>query len=155
MHGLRAYASYGMGHIFYFSSVGKDNNLKTSSTNTELRMDVNIDYLNDFVTTGNSSFGAYVGLFIGYGRHTTAQTMELTKYASRTTSQFIDGVRVGFNLGLAAILAKHSRIEFGVKIPAYGPTNKEANIGTLNNQALKGTQILYHTSVIAGYSFVF
>ena len=149
--GLRAYVNYGMAHAYPESistNLGSDNS-KNTTYNTAQRITANVDYLFDFVNAESSSFGLFGGIFVGY--HETAQS-NVGKYGNTTykTTSFTGGVGFGFNVGLAATLANHHRIEFGAKIPVVGPSTESHSSG-YNNY----TYDYKYASVNVGYSFVF
>ena len=144
--GLRAYVNYGMAHAYPESSstnLGSDNS-KNTTYNTAQRITANVDYLFDFVNAESSSFGLFGGIFVGY--HEYAYTSEGRNTYNYRYTYFSGGVGFGFNVGLAATLANHHRIEFGAKIPVVGPSKKIDSNSDYN---------IKYASVNVGYSFVF
>ena len=134
-----------MAHAYPHYSVTTTSNYETYEYYTSQRITVNADYLFDFIDTGSSRFGVFGGIFLGY--HELAHTRS-QKYSIRTynSTQFTGGVGFGFNVGLAATLANHHRIEFGAKIPVVGPSKKIDSTSDYN---------IKYASVNVGYSFVF
>ena len=150
--GLRAYVNYGMAHAYpyYSASINTGSSMyETYGYYTSQRITVNADYLFDFIDTGSSRFGVFGGIFLGY--HEVATTHS-TKNSIRTynSTQFTGGVGFGFNVGLAATLAKHHKIEFGAKIPVVGPSR-----GSYYSYGSNTTDDYKYASVNVGYSFVF
>ena len=144
--GLRAYVNYGMAHAYPYSY--SSYNYEGNTYGTAQRITANVDYLFDFVNAESSSFGLFGGIFVGY--HETAQS-NVGKYGSTTykTTSFTGGVGFGFNVGLAATLAKHHKIEFGAKIPVVGPSTESYSYSSNTTDDYK------YASVNVGYSFVF
>ena len=158
-HGMRVYASYGMAHV-YPSSLSTKDGSNTASENTYLtgqRIDLNIDYLVDFIKAENASAGVYAGIFAGYSEISANSRAKQNNTAESTPTQFIGGVGLGLNLGIQTTLAKHHRIEFGAKIPFLGPVRERTGV---ISDGINMTDISTHTyfkyaSVGASYSFVF
>ena len=150
--GLRAYVNYGMAHAYphYSASITGSSMYETYEYYTSQRITVNADYLFDFIDTGSSRFGVFGGIFLGY--HELAHTRS-TKNSIRTYNhtQFTGGVGFGFNVGLAATLANHHKIEFGAKIPVVGPSTESYSYSYSSNT----TYDYKYASVNVGYSFVF
>ena len=150
--GLRAYVNYGMAHAYpYYSAsinTGGSSMYETYEYYTSQRITVNADYLFDFIDTGSSRFGVFGGIFLGYHEvaHTRSQKNSIRTYNS---TQFTGSVGFGFNVGLAATLANHHRIEFGAKIPVVGPSTESHSSGYNYTYDYK------YASVNVGYSFVF
>ncbi|OBV28562.1 hypothetical protein BA723_08940, partial [Helicobacter sp. CLO-3] len=157
-HGARVYASYGMAHVYPYSLSG-ESGANTVSNNTYItgqRIDINIDYLVDFIKAENASAGVYAGIFAGYAEYAENSVIKVNGNTindpDRTSpTQFYGGVGLGLNLGIQTTLAKHHRIEFGAKIPFLGPTYR---VG-LNSPGLPVYQYYKYASVGASYAFVF
>lgn len=153
-HGARVYASYGMAHAYPLSATGKGDGIDVTMNGyiTGQRIDLNIDYLVDFIKAENSSAGVYAGLFAGYSEYAITEKMQEGDVSS-AAHRFYGGVGLGLNLGIQTTLAKHHRIEFGAKIPFLGPK------GTVEEYA-EPTPTFFdanfkYASVNASYSFVF
>lgn len=145
-HEIRTYASCGYGRFTISNalepSITQRKTLaKTKRYQSFLRLDLNLDYLNDFYATKDSSFGALLGIYIGSNQYNS--TTKQTNYKNTIT---YDGPRIGLNVGLSVTAFKRNRFELNAKIPQYGLTIKDAT----NAQS-----ILYYTSFNAGYIYVF
>lgn len=145
-NGLRLYGSYAV------ARTGIDlgaNQITDQYFYTTKRLEANLDYLLDLVTTEDSSAGVYLGVFYG------APTITLSRKNAQPY-QFSGDLKqriVGINLGLQMTLADHHRIEVGAKIPLN--KQKVERIYVAETFAIKTLYAYQLASVGLSYAFVF
>lgn len=146
MFGVRGYVSYDFnGFKDFIQEISTGAGSKLSAHDIA----ANVDLLVNFVNLSSVSFGAYVGIGLGYSI--------LSVDNKNVEKQFKDeadysGFILPINVGLSATFAQRHRIELGAKIPTLG------HKFTLKNSfpGLGGSGAKLNPYVInLGYSFIF
>ena len=125
--GLRYYVDYHFNQSFGSKTTqeGRDK-FKGSTTITQHLATANVDFLYNFT----SSFGAYVGIGLGYRRYAATMTFsgegELFKPDLKTASGFALPINIGVNYNLS----DNQTIDIGAKINTFGVTTKYSAYNT-------------------------
>lgn len=150
MFGVRGYLDY----TFVFgpsgeASEGGGTNTSSSTMRSAHLITLNADLLVNIMQTDSVSFGAFVGIGLGYGMMSATSTDNAGKTTDRLKAS---GFILPINVGLSLTANNHHRFELGFKIPTLGITptlvdGKAIPAGTEVN-------IRYFTTSV-GYSYIF
>ncbi len=151
MLGVRGYLDY----TFVFnpmsaSSVANNVSDTRSIFSSAHAITLNADLLVNLIQTDSVSFGAFVGIGLGYG--VFGETNNFTN--NTTTKRKGNGFLLPINVGLSLTANKHHRFELGFKIPTLGMSVTETSSGKVPANLYETNSVrLFTTSV--GYSYIF
>lgn len=112
---------------------------------------LNADLLVNLIQTDSISFGAFVGIGLGYGM---ASNVTTTNPGTTTTNLKAGGFLLPINVGLSLTANNHHRFELGFKIPTLSMDITEVNGVKVPDNAFDALNVkLFTTSV--GYSYIF
>lgn len=153
MLGVRGYLDY----TFVFnpmsaSSVTDNVNDTRNIFSSAHAITLNADLLVNLIQTDSISFGAFVGIGLGYG--VFGETDNFTNNTTTTTRRKGNGFVLPINLGLSLTANNHHRFELGFKIPTLGMNVTETSSGKVPANLYETNSVrLFTTSV--GYSYIF
>lgn len=152
MFGARGYLDY----TFVFgpqgeASEGGGTNTSSSTMNSAHLITLNADLLVNIMQTDSVSFGAFVGIGLGYGM---ASSVTTTNPGTTKTNTKASGFILPINVGLSLTANNHHRFELGFKIPTLGITPTEQGGVKVNANNYETNTMRYFTTSV-GYSYIF
>lgn len=136
---VRAYLS-GM------TTLNANYNASAKGINLGVLADVDVDYMYDFVTDQNYSFGMYVGAFTG----ALIGLPILPKGGNKSY-----GIAAGINLGLRTTVNSNNEFDFGVKLAGAFNSNSGGTLDGIGGSVTKSSSIGAFVFIGAGYSYKF
>lgn len=152
MFGVRGYLDY----TFMFNpggeaSEGGGTNTKSSTMTSAHSITLNADLLVNIMQTDSVSFGAFVGIGLGYGMMSATSTDNAGKTTDRLKAS---GFILPINVGLSLTANNHHRFELGFKIPTLGITPTEEGGVKVDPKLYETNSMRYFTTSV-GYSYIF
>ena len=152
MFGARGYLDY----TFMFNpggsaTEGGGTNTKSSQMISAHSITLNADLLVNIMQTDSVSFGAFVGIGLGYGMMSSTTT---SNPGTTETNMKASGFILPINVGLSLTANNHHRFELGFKIPTLGITPTEQGGVKVNANDYETNTMRYFTTSV-GYSYIF
>ena len=152
MLGVRGYLDYTF--VFNPMSASSVTNSMSDTRNifsSAYVITLNADLLVNLIQTDSVSFGAFVGIGLGYG--VFGETGNFTNNTT-TTRRKGNGFILPINAGLSLTANNHHRFELGFKIPTLGMSVTETSSGKIPANLYETNSVRLSTTSV-GYSYIF